>query len=148
MKVILAIFLLGGIVLLVLSFFMNERTLDVHLYDTYYVINLTYVCWTSALLQFAFAFLYKFLRNKFASKAIAWIHAAVTIIFLYLVSLSPYFTHSHPKDYLTWKTFKTYQIQDNIATVLVIAFIFAQGLFVFNLVIGYVKNSPKIPGNR
>jgi hypothetical protein len=97
------------------------------------------VCWTFALFQFTFALLYKLLRSKFASEAIAWFHAVVTVITLYKIALSPYFNHPLPKHYLTWETLKTYQTQDNIATVLIIAFIFAQGLFLLNLLIGYKK---------
>lgn len=139
MKILYRIFLSGGITSLVISFFSYQSTLDVHLHDTYYAIALKYVCWCFALIQFVFALLYKSLYKFFFLRMIGWLHTPVTVLVLQTVILFAYFTDSRPRNYLNWDSFKTFQVKTNIETTIIIIFILAQGLFLANLVFGYLK---------
>ena len=71
--------LLTGLLLILISFFLSKKTLDIHVHDTYYVIALNHVCWALAVLLLLFSLLYWWTNNMLFSTTLTWIHVAATI---------------------------------------------------------------------
>jgi hypothetical protein len=83
------LFLIGAL-LIAISFFLFRKTLDLHVYDTYYVIALNFVCWVLAAFLLLFGLLYSWTGSLMFSTILTWTHVAFTIILAVFVVTTPY----------------------------------------------------------
>src|SRR5215204_5663828 len=79
-----------GVVLLLMSFFPNDRTTDIHFHDTIFIIALTQIHRCLGFLLLFFWALYTFLYKNLFSKILVWIHIITTVIFFIFLVIIPY----------------------------------------------------------
>jgi hypothetical protein len=80
---------LTGLIMAGLSFFVSNKTLDIHLHDTYYTIALNMVYGIPAGILFFYGLLYWWTGNVLFSSVLTWAHALLTALLVVLVALAP-----------------------------------------------------------
>jgi len=141
------LFLLAGIIFVVSSLFTinQNKTVDIHLHDTYYIIGRTHILWLLTFLAFFVWALY-ILTNRFLlSKALTWAHVIITLLTLLLLETFFFgfnFT-DHPTrrylDYSNWNSFDVYAQYSKTIVIIVIALVLGQVVFVVNFIGGLFK---------
>jgi cytochrome c oxidase subunit 1 len=74
--------LIAAVLLLVFSLFMGDRTLDIHLHDTYYVIGYAHIFLALSIFLFLQWMIYFLLRKFRMVSLLTWMHIVLTILFL------------------------------------------------------------------
>lgn len=135
--------LITGIFLLSLSFLTkNENNaIDVHLHDTYFVINLTYFYWFLAIVASVMWALYIPVKKYLYSSNLTQIHVIVsaTIIFFMALTLTYNPRDLRPRryiDYSSWHKWYDFSAHDQL---LIIALLATQVLFFANIAGGLFK---------
>jgi len=82
--------LIFGVLLLLISIFPNDRTIDIHFHDTIYIIAMPQIQIGLGILLLFFWFIYSFLYKKLFSNFLVWIHIIITLLFFILLVIIPY----------------------------------------------------------
>jgi hypothetical protein len=125
------LFLLTAAVLLLVSFFARERTVDIHLHDTMYVISLAYIHWIVTIALFLVWAIYKLADQYLLSNSLTWAHSIITIgvvIFFVIITLLP----DKP-------IIQENNLKEIIFGSILILFIVAQFCFLLNLIGGLLR---------
>ena len=139
------LFLLTAFVLIVVSFIIDpNKTVDIHLHDTYLVIAQTHFLWLFAFILWILWILYHITHKIFYSKRLTWMHIIITLLpMLFLLLLLDTSNNGRPRNYLdlsSWTTYYSYQQQTmRWLTYSVLVLISAQIIFIINLVLGIAK---------
>jgi hypothetical protein len=132
--------LLAGLAFLITSFFIQKRTIDIHVHDTMYVLAGASLLWFAAIGVYALYGVY-LLTNKFLFSCwLTWLHVVLTILALTIVICFPLFATQ--RRYLDLSSVNSYNRFSEAAKIIQpaqIAFLFAQVLLVVNIVAGMVK---------
>ena len=136
-----------GLVLVLTSFFLHQdKTLDIHVHDTYYVIAQGHVYIFLALVVWFLWALYLVTRKILYSKSLTWIHVIITLLtllfLLFLLNFGGDLFNQSPRrylDYSVWKTFNRYEQDTRWITYFTIALLLGQITFFVNLIVGIVK---------
>lgn len=132
--------LIFAVLLIIVSLAGTNNTIDIHLQDTYYVLDIVFMIRATAMFLVLMWFLYMFTYTFLFSGLLAWLHIVVTIAIAVIVSVV-----------LLWKA-KTY-ILPNEADILyanirratfmtqlfVASMMLTQLLFFINLFAGVIK---------
>lgn len=137
------LFLITAIILLLFSFFSPDHRLDLHLHDTYFVID-GQVLYRGATLNLLLLWAICFLARKFLfSKVLTWIHVFLTLAFTF-VWIVPIFRNywNGATAYADYSGLESIQHFNTIAYLqlfLALAFVLAQVLFLIHLITGAVR---------
>ena len=139
--------LLTGLLLVLASFIMTqERTVDIHLHDTYYVIAQGHVFIFLAFIVWVLWFLYLLTRKLLYSKTLTWIHVIITLLtllfLLFLLNFGGDTFNPTPRRYLdasNWTTFNRYEQGMQWIAYTLLALFLAQIIFIVNLIVGIIK---------
>ena len=120
----------------ILEFFQTNSALDIHLYDTYYVINnipFSLIFLTYSFIIYSSYFLLRNI-NRSVSKPIALIQIMGILILIFSISIPnniPKISNHplHHYDYSTWDSFKKFAALNELATIAAIFFIISQIVF-------------------
>lgn len=137
--------IIAAIILLVASFFTLNETLDIHLYDTYYIIPTAYASWAIVLFLLMLWVVYLFTNRWLFSKTLVWLHVVLTVVtslfmFIYVFNFRELGGMAGmPRrymDYSDWDIFWQYQ-RSIIVSVILLAF--GLVLHILNLLIGLIR---------
>jgi hypothetical protein len=137
------LFLLTAALLLVVSFFFRNQSLDFHLHDTYYVVSTNYFVWAlMAVLLFGWI-LYEVTNKLLLTRYLTWVHVLATIALVVICMTAglwyPTLIPPVKGDY-TWQTFEEeQQRQFKSVTPWFILLVVGQVAFIVNLVGGVIK---------
>jgi len=139
--------LLTGLVLVLSTFFLKEdRSIDIHVHDTYYVIAHGHVFYFLAFLVWVLWFLYLLTRKILFSTSLTWVHVVLTLLailfLLFLLNVGADIFNSRPVrylDYSNWTTFNGFQRSNRWIAYTTGALLLGQITYVVNLVAGTVK---------
>jgi hypothetical protein len=122
-----------------------NRTVDLHFYDTYYVVNDRILFWMIAVLLMYFAIIYRVTYRVLFSRYLIWIHLVLTLLTLCALMIFPFRSASIPArhvDLTNWTMgYRGVYSQYVVLAVIATTFIIAQLLFVVNVVGGLIKRS-------
>jgi heme/copper-type cytochrome/quinol oxidase subunit 1 len=124
------VFLLAGLLLFTLCFFMNENTIDINVHDTYFVIAYFHIGILFLLIHCFFALIY-FLMRKHRTVLLGILHLLLgTPFFIYIILLSYFFAGGSVRRYYT------HSVPENIFdTTLPNSFYFVITLFIIGQLI-------------
>ena len=139
--------LLAALVLVLISFFLNQdRTVDIHLHDTYYIIAQGHLFLFFAVIVWFLWFLYLLTAKVLYSTSLTWTHVAITLstvlFLLFLLNFGGDIFNPRPRryfDYSSWNSFNVYSRNMRWITYITIALLLGQITFVVNLIAGIVK---------
>jgi heme/copper-type cytochrome/quinol oxidase subunit 1 len=136
------LFLLTGILLLVPCVFLGDRTLDINLHDTYFVIEYLHIGILYFIIYGLFSLVY-FLIRRHKNYVLGLLHLIFgTPLFLHFILTDFFFTDNSPRRYYangdTGTAFDTV-FADSIY-VLVFLFILGQLLFLTNVIISIINS--------
>src|SRR5687768_6564218 len=114
-----------GALLLLLSFFSNDRTIDIHVHDTVFIIPASHIFGSLGFLLLFFWLIYNLAYKIIFSKALAWIHIISTIVFFISLVLISFL--------------ESFYFLNQIALGLSIIAVLAQLLFLINIFTGLIK---------
>lgn len=128
-----------------------NKTFDIHLHDTYFIMPLAFFTLIPSMILLVVWFLYVLTKNYLFSNKLAWLHIIISIIFSLFISALPYLaTYSWfagaPRRYYDNTASNGFKIFDNLPEIVVPAFLMlstAQLLFLINLLIGLSKRTGK-----
>lgn len=126
-----------------LMIFIDDKVLDIHLHDTYFVINLKIVLTASAIIFLLLFLIHISVKRVVLSKLLSRIHEFVSVI---CVSVIIFFAFS--KRFLIVGEGATADVVSNISEIvtaynilgyLLMIFIAAQLLYIFNILVGVIR---------
>src|SRR5215203_99079 len=118
---------IAGLHLLAISFFLPSQTVDMHIHDTYFVMNMPYTFRNMSCMLLALFTLSTLLTEKLRNSILSWFHVTLTVLttvtaifFLYraLVAYHPSFSD--------WTSIET---NNNLLVIIILTFSLAQILF-------------------
>ena len=135
------LFAAAAILLLLVSFFVSQQTLDMHLLDTYYVFDQPSLFRALSFALFLLWLLYVVNRRIIYSEKFTRAHVVATLLSLSLVLGSTLWTNKLRKDrtYLTQEGMAEYYRWEQVLGFFIIIMVAVQAVFLLNLVIGLVK---------
>lgn len=78
--------LLPFVVLLILiSFFVQNNSMDIHLHDTYLIVSLAHIVWAIAVVLLFIWLLYKLTSKFLFSNWLSWVHVIATILSVFFL---------------------------------------------------------------
>ena len=139
--------LLTGFALILTTFFLTQnRTIDIHVHDTYYVIYQGHIYYFFAFIVWVLWCLYLLTRKVLYSKALTWIHVIITLLtllfLLFLLNFGGDILNQSPRRYLdasNWTAFNRYEQDKRWITYTMIALFLGQITFIVNLIVGIIK---------
>lgn len=137
------LFLITAIMLFLFSLFSQDHGMDIHLHDTYFVID-GQVLYRGAALNLLLLWAIYFLARKFLfSKMLTWIHVLLTLAFVFVWTV-PIFRNywdgaTHYADYSGWESVQHFNTIAYLQLFLALAFVLAQILFLIHLITGAVR---------
>ena len=140
--------LLTGLIFVLTSFFVlnQNNSVDIHLYDTFFVIAHTHFFWLLASLSLFVWTLYLLTNKILFSKALTWTHVIITILTLILFAFTLYIGDSlsnlKPRryyDYSSWNSFDIYDKYTKAIGITLSILIFGQVIFIINFIAGLFK---------
>lgn len=144
---------LTAILVLIASFFAADRTLDLHMNDTYFVIAVTHVCWAVIILLFFFWILYLLTKPLLFSRVLTWTHILLTAAGSLVLLIIAFYADRYYRegfagmprryyDYSNLEAFISYISYDQLArSVLIVILLFVSGIIAYlaNLTTGIIK---------
>lgn len=144
---------LTAILVLVASFFAPDRTLDLHMNDTYFVIAVTHVCWSVIILLFFFWILYLLTEPLLFSRFLMWTHILLTVVASLVLLIIAFYADRYYRegfagmprryyDYSNREAFISYISYDQLArNVLIVILLFVSGIITYltNLAVGITR---------
>ena len=143
------LFLWAAFLLIISGLFCFNTSVDIHLYDTYFVFPLSFIIWVPAVISFAFWIIYLLTKQFLFSKKLMWIHIILTLLLsLFLMTLPYISTYSDggligsPRryyDYGEWNRFKILSNPTNTAVITFAILLLSQLVYFINLIVGLIK---------
>ncbi len=135
---------IAAIALSIISFFISEDIIDVHLHDTYYVIPLKFIFWTIAAILLMSWIIYRLTDRILFSKLLSWMHVIFTIVSLTFI-VFPWWNRSPaPRRLYDFNSIEAplhaVDKTNAIITLCAAILLFAQVIFIINIVFGIIKN--------
>lgn len=137
-----------GVILILTSLILlkKDSIIDIHLHDTYFVVDIRYVFWFLAILSL-FVWILYFLTHKILySKAFTWIHIIVTILTLMSISSILYYVGNistsefrHLYDFSSWEVIKSYNQYTKAIAISLSVLILGQVIFIVNFTTGLFR---------
>lgn len=140
--------LLTALILVVVSFFVLERSISViiHVQDSYYVIAYLHIYWVLAILLFFEWILYALTTRAVYSMLLSRIHILITIvcclslaILLYYVDDASGPTARRYFDFGSWVSFENFTGLMKVFAIVLLVLIIVQILFVVNVMVGIFR---------
>ena len=136
-----------GVILILTSYFINQnKTVDIHVHDTYYVIAQSHMFWFFAFLAWIIWLLYVLTCKLLYSNSLTWIHVIISFLSLHLFLFFLYFGRNIsgiPRSYIDLSSWNKYYLLNNpdfgFAAFCTIAFCLAQITYLVNLALGLYK---------
>lgn len=138
------LFLLTGFVLIIISFFKFEQSVDFIFYDTFYVVPFKYLIWILALLFIIAWIIYKLTDKLLWTQKLTWTHVLTTLFVLVLFATTGLW-HSTivppiKSDGITIQNIIDDQKRERvIGYSLVTIFLLGQAAYFINLIVGIIK---------
>ena len=134
------LFILIVTILILISIFLRERLIDIHIHDTKFVISLMPVLWIISVTLILGWAIYR-LTNKFLlTKYLTWFHVIATLlVFIFFIGVCLW-QNTSPTQEVSWKSLEEeLQREQKIFLTISIVFILAQTAFIINLVGGFLR---------
>jgi hypothetical protein len=139
--------LYAGLVLISTSFFIDQnKTTDIHIHDTYFIIAQAQLYWLFAFIVWVLWFMYLITRKLLYAKSLTWAHVIFTLCTVVCLGFLLYFAndlHKLPARPYTgdsiWKEYEAYKRNKRLIEMTIIALVFGQITFLCNLVAGLFK---------
>jgi len=137
-----------GVIFVLTSFFVlkNDSTVDIHFHDTYFVVPFKHVFWFLAILALLVWTLYLLTHKILFSKVLTWTHVTITILTLFLISLTLYHGDniSNMKvrryyDFSSWNAINAYDQYTKTIGISLSILIFGQIIYIINFAAGLFK---------
>jgi hypothetical protein len=125
--------------LMFFSLFVTTQTTDLHIHDTYYIIETKAIFYLLAGFAFLLWLTY-FIARKILSKWLMYIHLFVTLSTIVYLLTVVYNINTSPISYNSWTSFEQFKDTSNIIAIIFFIFFIAQLLFVINIFTGLIKN--------
>ena len=123
-----------GVALLLISIFPNDRTIDIHLHDTVFIIAAQQIQIGLGTLRLFLWIVYSLLQKFFLFKILIWIHIVITVLFLIFLVIVPYTESSDsPRQYNDAHYFFV-----KFTTAFSFVWLVTQLLFIFNILAGLI----------
>lgn len=138
------LFLLTAVVLIIASFFRFGQSVDIHLHDTYLVIDVNYFIWALAVLFLIAWVIYKLTEKLLWTKKLTWTHVLLTILVLILLSTIVLWHNKIlppiKRDVISYQDIIDDQKREKIiAYPIMIVFVSGQIAYFINLIVGLIK---------
>jgi hypothetical protein len=137
--------LLTGFVLVLTSFFLNQnKTVDIHFHDTYFVMSQGLVFFFFAFIVWVLWFVYLLTRKILYSKSLTWTHVIITLltllILLFLLNFGGNIFDPKPVRYLDYSNSNAFNTHNpDMISYITIALLLGQITFIVNFIAGIVK---------
>lgn len=137
--------LLAFAILLILSSFLAGRgTLDIHLSDTYYVLDGVFIIRAMAMLLLLDWLLYRVTYKFLFSRALTWFHVLITIALVVIVVVFLFSEgRPHPRRYFDYNYTDISDVSGknviNFIPGFIILLLLAQLLYIINLLLGVLR---------
>lgn len=136
-----------GLILILISLLNRQqnKAIDIHLHDIYFVITYTHILWSLIVIALVLWTVYLLTNKLLYSKILTWVHVITTTLALLLLSLTLIFAGSvsakTPRfyDFSNWNSFTNYSSIVKVVGFAVFVFLVGQVLLVLNLILGVVK---------
>jgi heme/copper-type cytochrome/quinol oxidase subunit 1 len=134
------VFIIIASILLPISFFLKERTADIHVHDTLFVIPLMHILWIIIIALFLAWAIYRFTDKVLLTKYLTWFHVIATLVALIFFISACLGQNISPRQELSWKSLeKELQREQKIYLTISIVFVLAQIAFIINFVGGILR---------
>jgi len=137
------LFLLIAVVLFVLSFFHFKNSVDFHVHDTYYVMNVSSIYWGLSLFFWLFWMIYHFSYWLLYSNKLIWWHLMGIIISNAAIILYGRYQISSIRHYYQYSNFEEVNTYLQIGRIIAVTIIAIQFLYPINLLLGLIKRFKK-----
>jgi high-affinity Fe2+/Pb2+ permease len=98
------VFIIIASILLPISFFLKERTTDIHVHDSLFVLPLMYVLWVIIIALFLAWTIYRFTNKVLLTKYLTWFHVIATLVALIFFISACLEQNTSPRQELSWKS--------------------------------------------
>ena len=131
--------------LFLISFLTSDKTLDIHLHDTYFVIGYSHILVALSLLLFLQWLIYFLLRKFNLLQMLTWIHVIITILFILFLA---YTLTSNDRfvRFIDLSSFQRAGIRLKLSesgNYVFLVFLFAQIIWVVNIITGLIRGNRK-----
>lgn len=134
--------IITALLFFIVSFVVKNQSLDVHIYDTYYVIDFAFVFRTLTVILFIYWLLYNTTKRFLFSSFLSWAHIVATILTAILVvtfSLWGGFAYKSAQEGFRFSDYEKYRSINTTIASLILALLFTQFTYFLNLIIGLLK---------
>lgn len=128
---------LAGLLFLALSFFSFKQTLDVHLYDTYYVMPGSYVFRKIAIILISIAVLYRFTGSILFSVHLSRLHIILTLASAALLAGIILWGDGH--SYNNLSSLEAVRQLDKVINLSIIVLLTGVLIYIINLLAGVIR---------
>jgi hypothetical protein len=139
--------LYAALVLISTSFFIDQnKTADIHVHDTYFIIAQTQLYWLFACIIWVLWFLYLTTRKLLYSKSLTWTHVVITLFTVVFLNFLLYFgndlLYQPAKPFVdSWKAYDANNRNKRLIEISVLVLVIGQITFIVNLVAGLFKRT-------
>jgi hypothetical protein len=135
------LFVWAAIILLTASFFTSRQTLDVHLHDTFYILDLSDLFRATAFSLFLLWLLYEVNRRLLYSRKFIGFHVVTTLLGLAFFFGTAWWNHKLLRDRTTMSLddMPSTILWERLVSFSILLLLAAQVVFILNIVIGLIK---------
>ena len=129
-----------GLILIIINFFTNDITVDIHIHNTYFIIA-NYFAIIGLLLLFLWL-LIALTKSLVWQKSLSRIHILLSVLILIFWASLPLWYNSlwnHSRSPYTYTDFYRFRRFEGLMSVSLLIFLLAQVIFIFNLIAGLVR---------
>jgi hypothetical protein len=133
-----------GLTLFIISFFLINQTVDLHLLDTYFVVDFKLLFWTVAAILIITWLLYAITKQLLFSKYLTWIHIIITTLTSILISTIPLWNNvlSNPiKSGFSFQDIDDYQSENNKVAIIILIMLVGQVTYLINVIVGFTRRA-------
>jgi hypothetical protein len=135
---------LAAIILTLAAFTVSQNSIDLHLHDTYFVINLQFIFWVITALLLLSWVIYKLTFRILYSSLLSWLHIGFTLASLtciIVLSLSNVSVASRRRnDFNSWEAIRSTDNTHAVISLCAAVLLLAQMIFIINIVFGIFRN--------
>jgi cytochrome c oxidase subunit I len=130
----------AGVLFLPALVFTGNRTMDIHLHDTYYIISPLFLFLSAAVILLLLWGVYRLLDRFLLSKFLTWLHTIITVFAAVLLLVNVFQIYSFSNSgFSSWTSFNQIQNTNQLLVFALLVSGIAQLLFVINIVGGILK---------
>ncbi|MFT3679383.1 MAG: hypothetical protein QM791_03870 [Ferruginibacter sp.] len=135
------------IILLVISFFLSDQILDIHVHDTYLIISMTHLFWVITILLLIPWILYLSTKHLLFSKTLTWIHIVLAVASSLLLAIVSFYANNYyyglagmPRRYYDYNSWDQFNNLTKTAGLFIMATVTGLVIYIINLSTGLIKN--------